>query len=146
MLLFHWVHRPVERILNVFSLNRLLVFLLTGAHGELVVSPVGSNRVTSVAGSSVTLAVSFSGAPDPAVTWSMGGLPVVTWTINSAAPPDIAENIRKVVKLEPNGSLTFVNVTVGYTNNYTVEMTKPGLSKAVTSFTLKVFGEYLIEL
>lgn len=120
--------------------------MLTGAHCELVVSPVGSNRVNSTAGSNVTLAMSFSGAPDPAVAWFMGDLPVVTWTINSTTPPDIAENIRKVVQLEPNGSFTFVNVTIGYTNIYTVEMTKPGLSKAVTSFTLKVFGEYLIEL
>lgn len=120
--------------------------MLTGTSCELVVSPVGSNRVNSVVGSNVTLAVSFSGAPDPAVAWFMGNLPVVTWTINSTTPPDIAENTRKVLRLELNGSLTFVNVTLSYTSNYTIEMTKPGLSKAVTSFTLNVFGEYLIEL
>lgn len=107
-----------------------------------MVSPVGSNRVNSTAGSNVTLAVSFSGAPDPAVIWYMGDLPVVTWTINSTAPPDIADNVRNVVKLEPNGSLTFVKVMINYTNNYIIEMTKPGLGKVKTEFTLEVFGEY----
>lgn len=118
--------------------------MLTGGYCELMISPAGPKQVNSIAGSNVTLAVSFSGAPDPAVAWFMGHLPVVTWTINSTTPPDIAENIRKVVKLELNGSLTFVNVTLGYTNNYTVEMTKPGMSKAALTFTLEVFGEYLI--
>lgn len=116
----------------------------TGAHSELVVSPVGPSLVNTIAGSNVTLTVSFSGAPDPALTWLMGNLPVVTWTVGSSADPDIAN--KEVLKIEENGSLTFVNVPLNYTNDYTVEMTKSGLGKAVTNFTLRVFGECLPEL
>lgn len=90
----------------------------------------------------MTLAVSFTGATDPAVAWFMESVSVIMWTINSVTPPVIAENLMKVVRLESNGSLTLINVTLNYTSNYTVEMTKPGLRKAVTNFTLIVFGEY----
>nr|XP_020445723.1 V-set and immunoglobulin domain-containing protein 10-like isoform X2 [Monopterus albus] len=69
----------------------------------------------------------------------MGDLPVVTWTIGSSVPPDIPENMRKVLKVEQNGSLTFVNVSLGFASNYTVKMTKSGVGNAVLSFTLKVF-------
>lgn len=102
--------------------------------------------MNAVAGSNVTLAVSISGAPDPVVTWSMRDLPVITWTLYSSAPPDIHEIHSKVLRIEPNGSLTFVNVPLAYTSNYTIEITKAGLGKASTTFTLKVFGEYLAEL
>lgn len=115
---------------------------LTGAHCVLEVSPPGPNLVNALAGTDVTLAVSFTGAPDPAVTWFMGNLPVVTWTIGSSAAPDIDGNHKDVLKLEADGSLTFVTVSVGYTSNYTIEMTKSGLGTASTSFTLKIFGEY----
>lgn len=118
-------------------------FVVTGAGCNLVLFPVGPTWVNALSGSNVTLAVSFSGALDPVVTWIMGNVIVITWTINSSSPPDVAENFRKVLRLEQNGSLSFVNVPLGYSGTYTMEMTKPGLSKAVTSFTLKVFGEYL---
>lgn len=111
-----------------------------------MVSPAGPTEVNALAGSNVTLAVSFSGASDPAVTWFMRDLPVVTWTIDSSIPPDVAENRRRVLRIERDGSLTFVNVPLGYTSNYTVEMTKSGLGKSLTAFTLKVFGEYPTEL
>ena len=123
-----------------------LALTLTGAHGELLVSPAGPADVKALAGSNVTLAVSFRGAPDPAVTWFLGHLPVVTWTIGSTAPPDIAEHKKTVLWLEQNGSLTFRNVSVGSTSNYTVEMTKSGLGTASTAFTLRVFGERGTEL
>ncbi|KAM7383097.1 hypothetical protein PAMP_002779 [Pampus punctatissimus] len=106
-----------------------------GAH----CSPPGSTQVNAVAGSNVTLAVSFSSAPDPVVTWFMGDLPVITWTIGSDIPPDIDSNTRKVLKIEPNGSLTFISVPLNYTNNYTVKMIKSGLGAASTHFSLKVF-------
>ncbi|XP_041798812.1 V-set and immunoglobulin domain-containing protein 10-like [Chelmon rostratus] len=125
--------------LNAFFLPILLIFTCQGARSDLLVSPAGPSQVNAVAGSNVTLAVSFSGAPDPAVTWLMSDLPVVTWTINSPAPPDIPLNSRKVLRIELNGSLTFVNVPLNYTSNYTVEMTKSGLGKSSTTFTLKVF-------
>ena len=108
-----------------------------------MVYPVGQTSVNALAGSNVTLAVSFSGAPDPVVTWLMGDLPVVTWTINSRDTPDIAPNHKEVLRIEIDGSLTFVNVPLGYTSNYTTEMTKSGLNKAAANFTLSVFGEYL---
>ncbi|XP_070767481.1 V-set and immunoglobulin domain-containing protein 10-like [Enoplosus armatus] len=117
----------------------LLGFTFQGAHCELVVSAAGPARVKTIAGSNVTLAVSFSGAPDPLVTWFVRDLPVVTWTINSLTPPDIAEIYREVLRMELNGSLSFVNVPPSYTSNYTIEMTKSGLGKALTTFTLEVF-------
>lgn len=109
-----------------------------------MVSPVGPTLVNAISGSNVTLAVSFSGAPDPAVTWFMKdfSLPVVTWAINSNTLPDIEENRRKVLRIEPNGSLTFVNVPLEYTSNYTIEMTKSGLGRSSTTFSLEVFSEY----
>ncbi|XP_028984666.1 V-set and immunoglobulin domain-containing protein 10-like isoform X2 [Betta splendens] len=118
-----------------------MFWLLTfkGASCQLMVFPVGSSRVTSAAGDNVTLAISFSGTSDPTVAWFMENLSVVVWTVTSATPPVVAESLMKVVRLESNGSLTLLNVTLNYTSNYTVEMTKPGLSKAVTSFTLTVF-------
>lgn len=83
-----------------------------------------------LAGRNVTLAVSFSGASDPVVTWFIRELPVVTWTIASSEPPDIAEEKQTVLQIESNGSLTFLNVPASYTDSYTVEMTKSGLGKS----------------
>ncbi|KAM6910761.1 V-set and immunoglobulin domain-containing protein 10-like isoform 2-T2 [Xenentodon cancila] len=117
-------------------------FTFQGYNGALVVSPAGPTRVNALSGSNVTLAVSFTGAPDPVVTWFKENLPVGTWTINSTSPPDIAENSKDVLRIEKNGSLTFVNVPLTFTSNYTVELTKSGLEKALTTFTLHVF-EYI---
>ncbi|KAK9514170.1 hypothetical protein VZT92_027656 [Zoarces viviparus] len=126
--------------LSAVILAILLRFTFQGAYCQLVVSPAGPTLVNALAGRDVTLAVSFSGATDPAVTWFMAGLPVVTWTINSGDAPDIADNREKVLRLETDGSLSFVNVTLEYTSNYTIEMTKSGLNISSTTFTLKVFG------
>jgi len=109
-----------------------------------VVSNAGPTLVNALAGSNVTLAVTFEGAPDPVVTWFMAGLPVVSWGIASSTPPDIDPNRRKVLRIEADGSLSFVNVPLGYTSNYTVEMVKTGVGRSVTNFTLKIFGEYNI--
>lgn len=108
-------------------------------------SPVGPAQVSALSGSNVTLALRFSGAPDPVITWSKGNLPVGTWTINSNSTPVIAPNSTDVLRIESNGSLTFVKVPLRFTGNYTVELTKSGLGKVSTTFTLKIFGEYLTE-
>lgn len=120
-------------------LTLLLRSALQGAHCELVVSPAGPTLLNVKAGSNVTLAVSFSGAADPVVTWLRGSLPVATWTLNSGDAPDIDANSRDVLRIETNGSLTFVNVPLSYDSNYTVTMTKSGLGTASISFTLKIF-------
>lgn len=88
--------------------------------------------------------MSFSGASDPVVTWFIRELPVVTWTIASSEPPDIAEERKTVLQIESNGSLTFLNVPVSYTDIYTIEITKSGLGKSRTSFSLKVYGEVYV--
>ncbi|XP_051262738.1 V-set and immunoglobulin domain-containing protein 10-like isoform X1 [Dicentrarchus labrax] len=126
------------RLCAVF-LAILLGFSFRGTYCELVVSNVGPSLVNAVAGTDVTLTVSFSGAPDPVVTWSMGDLPVLTWTIDSSIPPDIDDSRKEVLRIEPNGSLTLVKVPLNYSSMYTVEMTKSGLGKTSTTFTLKVF-------
>lgn len=127
-------------------LHKCLSPTLAGANSELLVSPAGPTKVDALAGSNVTLAVSFSGAPDPALTWFMKDLPVVTWTINSASPPDIAKNKSMVLSVEKDGSLTFQNVSLACSSDYTVEMTKSGLATSSITFTLKVFGAYLREI
>lgn len=78
-------------------------FFATGTHCELLVSPAGPSDVKVLAGRNVTLAVSFSGASDPVVTWLIRERPVVTWTIASSEPPDIAEERRTVLQVESNG-------------------------------------------
>ncbi|XP_037308679.2 V-set and immunoglobulin domain-containing protein 10-like [Pungitius pungitius] len=131
---------PVEfgRI-SAFFLAFFLRFTFRGASCQLVVSPAGPTLVNALVGHNVTLAVSFTGAPDPVLIWSMGDVTVVTWAINSTAPPVIADDRRNVLRVEANGSLSFVNVQLGDTSNYTIEMTKPGLFKSSVTFTLKVF-------
>ncbi|XP_051921892.1 V-set and immunoglobulin domain-containing protein 10-like [Hippocampus zosterae] len=114
-------------------------FAFPGVDGQLLVSALGATRANTLAGANLTLAVSFSGAPDPAVTWFKGRLPVVTWTLGSDAPPDVAEEYRQALRLEPNGSLSFVRVPLGYGGDYTVEMTKSGLGAVSLNFTLRVF-------
>ncbi|XP_029360665.1 V-set and immunoglobulin domain-containing protein 10-like [Echeneis naucrates] len=124
------------RVRSIF-LATFLTFSFQGAYCELGVSPAGPSLVNTKAGSNVTLAVRFSGALDPAVTWFKGNLPVVTWTVGSSAAPDISH--REVLRIESDGSLTFVNVPLNYTGIYTIEITKSGMGKAATSFTLGVF-------
>ncbi|XP_060936380.1 V-set and immunoglobulin domain-containing protein 10-like [Limanda limanda] len=130
-----------RRLTAVFLLVSLS-FSFQGAHCKLVVAPVGSTSVNARAGTNVTLAVLFGGAPDPVVTWSKGALPVLTWTIGSGAAADIAEGFKEVLKIEKDGSLTFVNVLLDHAGNYTMDLTKSGLSKAETAFTLKVFENF----
>ncbi|XP_073341870.1 V-set and immunoglobulin domain-containing protein 10-like [Pagrus major] len=127
------------RRLSAVFLATLLCFALQSSHTELLVSAADPTEVNAVAGSNVTLAVPFSGAPDTSVIWFMEDVSVVIWIINSPTPANIAENRKDVLKIEPNGSLTFVNVPLGYSSNYTVEMTKSGLEKSLATFTLKVF-------
>ncbi|XP_047216319.1 V-set and immunoglobulin domain-containing protein 10-like [Girardinichthys multiradiatus] len=118
-----------------------VLFILTfqGANCQLAVFPIGPALVNALAGSNVTLAVSFRGAPDPVLTWFKGNLPVGTWTLNSNSPPDIANSSRDVLRIENNGSLTFKGVPKHFTGNYTVELTKSGLGQALVTFTLKIF-------
>ncbi|KAM9310185.1 V-set and immunoglobulin domain-containing protein 10-like [Pholidichthys leucotaenia] len=116
----------------------LITFSCQGAHSDLVVSPAGPTLVNALSGTSVTLAVSFSGAPDPHVEWSVGGVPIAKWTINSTAP-DIDEKDKDVLRLESDGSLTFINVSLLYAQNYTVELSKSGFEKSSAVFILKVF-------
>nr|XP_019948298.1 PREDICTED: V-set and immunoglobulin domain-containing protein 10-like [Paralichthys olivaceus] len=113
-----------------------------GAHCQLVVARVGPKLVNARAGSNVTLAVLFGGATDPAVTWLKGELPVLTWTIGSSAAADIGPENKGVLMIEEDGSLTFVNVPLDHAGNYTIELTKSGLGKAVATFTLKVFENF----
>ncbi|XP_071782744.2 V-set and immunoglobulin domain-containing protein 10-like isoform X1 [Centroberyx gerrardi] len=125
--------------LSTILLALMLSVTFQGAHCDLQVSPPGPTLVNAQVGRNVTLAVSFSGASDPVVRWFMGNLPVVTWTIGSSTPPDIPNVHNEVLKIEPDGSLVFVNVQLDYSNNYTMEITKSGLGTASASFILKVY-------
>lgn len=97
-----------------------------------------------LAGSNVTLAVTFSDVAQPAITWFMGAFPVATYTINSTTQPDIAKNASMVVKVDPRGHLNFHNVSLLYTSTYTLEVTKSGFGEASVTFTLTVFGTYQV--
>ncbi|KAF6736578.1 V-set and immunoglobulin domain-containing protein 10-like [Oryzias melastigma] len=120
-------------------LTVLFVSTLQGANSKLSISSVSPDVVKDLAGNNVTLAVSFTGASDPTLTWFRDGLPVVTWTINSVSPPDIDPNSKDVLHVEKNGSLTFIKVPVNYSSNYRVEMTKSGLGTDSHQFTLQIF-------
>nr|XP_061789466.1 V-set and immunoglobulin domain-containing protein 10-like [Nerophis lumbriciformis] len=132
----------VENLRLYFFNIVLLGFIPSGAQGKLLVSAEGATRVDTTAGDNLTLAVSFSGAADPAVTWFKGHLPIVTWTIGSDAPPDVAMEYKEILRLEPSGSLSFVHVPLDYGDNYSVEMTKSGLGTASVNFTLRVFESF----
>ncbi|XP_024123717.1 V-set and immunoglobulin domain-containing protein 10-like [Oryzias melastigma] len=120
-------------------LTVLFVSTLQGANSKLLISSVSPDVVKDLAGNNVTLAVSFTGASNPTLTWFRDGLPVVTWTINSVSPPDIDPNSKDVLHVEKNGSLTFIKVPVNYSSNYRVEMTKSGLGTDSHQFTLQIF-------
>ncbi|XP_015227333.1 PREDICTED: V-set and immunoglobulin domain-containing protein 10-like isoform X2 [Cyprinodon variegatus] len=126
------------------NLSALVLIVLSfsafqGIKSQLVVSPVGPTLVNVLAGSNVTLAVSFSGATDPVVIWFNGSLTVGTWTINANFPPDIVDDSRDVLRIEKDGSLTFTNVPKHFSGIYTVNMTKSGLGKASTTFNLRIY-------
>nr|XP_020489155.2 V-set and immunoglobulin domain-containing protein 10-like [Labrus bergylta] len=125
-----------KRFSEVF-LFLLLSCTFQGTHCELVLSPTGHTVVNAEVGRNVTLAVSFSGATDPVVAWFMKDVPVITWTFGSS--PIIDGKKTNVLRLEPNGSLTFVNVSLEFSSNYTFEITKAGLKQVSTTFTLNVF-------
>ncbi|XP_054903243.1 V-set and immunoglobulin domain-containing protein 10-like [Poeciliopsis prolifica] len=118
-----------------------VLFILTSqaANCQLVVSPVGPTLVNALVGANLTLAVSYSGASDPVVTWFKGSLPVGTWTMNANFPPDIANNSRSVLKIERDGSLTFKGVPQRFTGSYTVELRKSGLGTVSLTFTLNIY-------
>lgn len=119
---------------------------LVGADSQLWVEPVGPTRVDALAGSNVTLAVTFSDVTQPAITWFMGAFPVATYNINSTTQPDVAQNASAVVKVDPRGYLTFHRVPLLYTSTYTLEVTKSGFGEASVTFTLNVFGAYQVIL
>lgn len=119
---------------------------MAGADSQLWVEPVGSTRVDALAGSNVTLAVTFSDVAQPAITWFMGTFPVATYVINSSAQPDIAKNVSMVLNVDARGYLTFYSVSLFYTNTYTLEVTKAGFGEASVTFTLNVFGAYQVIL
>ncbi|XP_029927368.1 V-set and immunoglobulin domain-containing protein 10-like [Myripristis murdjan] len=128
-----------EKELRAVLLAFMLCITFQGANCQLQVSPPGHTLVNAKAGSNVTLTVSFSGAADPVIRWFMDKLPVATWTVGATSPPDISDDHEEVLRIGPDGSLTFVNVPLGYSNNYTMEITKSGMDTANTTFTLKVY-------
>ncbi|KAM4567456.1 V-set and immunoglobulin domain-containing protein 10-like isoform 2-T2 [Fundulus diaphanus] len=125
--------------LSAVVLSVLFISSFQGAHGQVELIPVGPTLVNALGGSNVTLAVSFSGARDPVVTWFKGNQPVVTWIINSNSPADIANDSSNVLRIENNGSLTFKDVPKRFTGIYTVEFTKSGLGMVSATFTLNIF-------
>lgn len=96
----------------------------------------------ALAGSNVTLAVTFGAVAQPAIAWFMGAFPVATHIINSTRPPDVAANVSVVVGVDAHGHLTFRSVSPRYTSTYTLEVTKSGFGEASITFTLNVFGAF----
>ncbi|XP_048882775.1 V-set and immunoglobulin domain-containing protein 10-like isoform X3 [Brienomyrus brachyistius] len=94
--------------------------------------------VIAKAGSNVTLNVLITGAQNPVIEWSVGALPIVTWT--SPKPPAIAPNYMGVVSLMANGSLVFSNVPQNYSATYTLNITKIGFCPKAINITLRVFA------
>lgn len=114
-----------------------------GSLSQLTVTAAGPTQNSALVGDNVTLAVSYSGATNPAIIWRKGPDPIVTWTINSSTPPDIPPNMADVLRVSPNGSLMLEGVTLGDTSGYSVEMTKSGQGTASLNFTLTVYEKFL---
>nr|XP_054596954.1 V-set and immunoglobulin domain-containing protein 10-like [Nothobranchius furzeri] len=131
-----------QTLLKEVFVTFLIIFTFQGSNCQLVLQPAGPTQVNALVGTNVTLAVSFSGAPNPLVSWSRSNITVGTWTINSNSSPDIAPNSRDVLRIENNGSLTFLHVPLGYTGNYTIELAKSGLEKVSRTFTLRIFENF----
>ncbi|XP_033837331.2 V-set and immunoglobulin domain-containing protein 10-like isoform X1 [Periophthalmus magnuspinnatus] len=117
----------------------LLTLLPQGSFCQLELTAAGPIQNSALVGDTVILAVSYSGATNPAIIWRKGPDPVVTWTINSNTPPDIPPSMSNVLRVNTNGSLMFVNLTLDYTSSYSLEMTKSGLGTATLNFTLTVY-------
>ncbi|XP_028281785.1 V-set and immunoglobulin domain-containing protein 10-like [Parambassis ranga] len=128
----------LKRLRTLF-LATSFCFIFQGALCVRLVSPVGPTLLKVIVGSNITLAVSLSVTSDTMVTWKMGSVTVGTWTGNSSAAPSIAPGSRDVLKIEKDGSLTFVNVPLNYSSEYTIKLTILDEEDASTTFTLKVF-------
>ncbi|XP_020783008.2 V-set and immunoglobulin domain-containing protein 10-like [Boleophthalmus pectinirostris] len=120
----------------------LLTLQPQGCLCVLELSAAGPTQNSALVGDTVTLAVSYSGASNPAVIWKKDLHPVVTWIINSITPPDIDPSMSNVLDVNSNGSLVFVNVTLDYTDRYNVEMTKAGQTTVTLSFNLTVYEKF----
>ncbi|KPP65941.1 V-set and immunoglobulin domain-containing protein 10-like [Scleropages formosus] len=106
---------------------------------DLSISTFSPPAVNAMAGSNVILNISFSGATNPLVEWTQNNVPVVTWIINSTTPPMIYDQ-NHVLGIVSNGSLTFQNVQVSYSGNYTVTILMVGVGKSSVTFQFRVFG------
>ncbi|XP_010897738.2 V-set and immunoglobulin domain-containing protein 10-like isoform X1 [Esox lucius] len=124
--------------LLVFKVT-LLMFMIEGVNCALSISLRGPSLVNATVGSNVTLAVTILGAPDPMVTWKMGGLPVVIWTLGSSEAPAISDSNRDVLTIEADGSLTFQNLSFAYSNTYTLDIIKVGMVTVSAKFSLNVY-------
>ncbi|TSK20156.1 V-set and immunoglobulin domain-containing protein 10-like [Bagarius yarrelli] len=111
-----------------------------GSDSFLSVWPDEPTLVTAFVGTNLTLGFSYSGAPDPLVTWLNGTLTLATWTVGHTTPPDIAPAHSKVLSIDQTGSLVFQNVSVSYNGTYTVQISKPGAHEASANFTLLVYN------
>ncbi|XP_072316665.1 V-set and immunoglobulin domain-containing protein 10-like [Eucyclogobius newberryi] len=120
----------------------VLSLLPQGSLCQLKLTAAGPVHNSALVGDTVTLAVSYRGATNPALIWKKGSVPVVTWTIDSSTPPDIAPSMANVLRVSANGSLLFENVTLDYTSSYSVEMTKSGQGSATLNFTLTVYEKF----
>ncbi|XP_030639065.1 V-set and immunoglobulin domain-containing protein 10-like [Chanos chanos] len=132
------MRRSEQSALQITSVTIVLICILTGSHCNLTVSPTGPTVVSARVFSDVTLGVSYSGATQPMVSWLKGSTPVVTWIIGQD-PPEIDAAFASVLALDGNGSLIFTNVSLHYSDIYTVRFTKAGLQEATVTFTLKVY-------
>ncbi|KAJ7985339.1 hypothetical protein DPEC_G00351040 [Dallia pectoralis] len=126
-------------VYKLFFKVLLLMCTIKGGHCALTIALAGPSPVNAIVGSNVTLAVTILGAPGPIITWKMGSVTVVTWTLGSNDIPAISPSHRDVLDLDSNGSLTFQNVTFAYSNTYTLDIAKVGLEPVSTKISLQVY-------
>lgn len=119
-----------------------ILLIPQGCLSQLTVIAPGPTQNIALLGDTVTLAVAYSGATNPAIIWRKGPNPIVTWTINSSTPPDIPLTMANFLSVSINGSLILENVTLDDTSSYSVEMTKSGQGTASVNFTLNVYEEF----
>ncbi|XP_043116225.1 V-set and immunoglobulin domain-containing protein 10-like isoform X2 [Puntigrus tetrazona] len=119
-----------------FGLVYVLLLFVTGSVCYLSILPKAPVSVEALVGQNVTLGVSHAGVPQPEVMWFKGSLLVARWTVGNGSLSGVASG---VFKPELNGSLTFMNVPLGYNGTYTVEMNHIGEEKVSATFNLFVY-------
>lgn len=94
----------------------------------------------------MTLHITYPDQAESQVYWVRDEVTIAQWTVGrDAPPPQIAPQHENVLKLEGDGSLTFINVALNSSGTYYVTVVQVGAKEGKTSFTLIVYGKHIFK-